>query len=89
MAFADVGDVRLFFTDDGAGSGPPILFVHGYACDSQDWNWQIPHFVSNHRVIALDLRATGGPMRPRVGTTRLRLPPTSLDCSNSSDAPRS
>jgi pimeloyl-ACP methyl ester carboxylesterase len=67
MAFADVGDVRLFFTDDGAGSGPPILFVHGYACDSQDWNWQIPHFVSNHRVIALDLRGHGWSNAPKSG----------------------
>jgi pimeloyl-ACP methyl ester carboxylesterase len=67
MAFADVGDVRLFFTDDGAGTEPPILFVHGYACDSQDWNWQIPHFVSNHRVIALDLRGHGWSNAPKSG----------------------
>jgi pimeloyl-ACP methyl ester carboxylesterase len=57
MTFADVGDVRLFFTDDGVG--PPILFVHGFSCDSHDWTWQIPHFVSSHRVIAVDLRGHG------------------------------
>jgi pimeloyl-ACP methyl ester carboxylesterase len=58
MAFAEVGDVRLFFTDDGAGD-PPMIFVHGFSCDSHDWSWQIPHFVANHQVIAPDLRGHG------------------------------
>lgn len=67
MAFAEVEDVRLFFTDDGVGSGPPILFVHGYACDSQNWSWQIPHFGTHHRVIALDLRGHGWSTAPKSG----------------------
>ena len=58
MPFAELGDVRLFFTDDGEGD-PPILFVHGYSCDSHDWSWQIPHFLGGHRVIAADLRGHG------------------------------
>jgi pimeloyl-ACP methyl ester carboxylesterase len=58
MAFADVGDVQLFFTDEGTG-GPPILFVHGFSCDSHDWSWQIPHFLAAHRVIAVDIRGHG------------------------------
>jgi pimeloyl-ACP methyl ester carboxylesterase len=35
MAFADLGDVQLFYTDEGTGD-PPMLFVHGYTCDSHD-----------------------------------------------------
>jgi pimeloyl-ACP methyl ester carboxylesterase len=66
MAFADVGDVRLFFTDDGEG-GPPILLVHGFSCDSHDWTWQIPHFVTDHRVIAVDLRGHGRSSAPEKG----------------------
>jgi len=58
VAFADVGDVRLFFTDEGT-EDPPILFVHGYSCDSHDWMWQLPHFTESHRVIAVDLRGHG------------------------------
>jgi pimeloyl-ACP methyl ester carboxylesterase len=65
MAFADIGDVRLFYTDEG--SGPPLLFVHGYACDSHDWSWQIPHFVAKYRVIAVDLRGHGRSSAPRAG----------------------
>jgi pimeloyl-ACP methyl ester carboxylesterase len=66
MAFVEVGDVRLFFTDDGAGD-PPMLFVHGFSCDSHDWSWQIPHFVANHRVIAPDLRGHGRSSVPDKG----------------------
>ena len=58
MAFADVGEVELFYTDEGRGD-PPFLFVHGFTCDSHDWSWQIPAFTAGHRVIAADLRGHG------------------------------
>jgi pimeloyl-ACP methyl ester carboxylesterase len=66
VPFADLGVVQLFFTDEGTGN-PPLLFVHGYTCDSHDWSWQIPHFVKNHRVIAVDLRGHGRSSAPADG----------------------
>jgi pimeloyl-ACP methyl ester carboxylesterase len=66
MAFADLGDVRLFFTDEGS-SDPPMLFVHGFTGDSHDWSWQLPHFATTHRVIALDLRGHGRSSTPDSG----------------------
>ena len=48
---------RLFFTD--AGSGPDIMLLHGWTCDSHDWSWQLPVFESKYRVIAPDLRGHG------------------------------
>ena len=66
MAFAEVGNVRLFFTDEGTG-GPTILFIHGYSCDSHDWIWQLPHFEASHRVIAVDLRGHGRSGVPETG----------------------
>jgi pimeloyl-ACP methyl ester carboxylesterase len=66
MAFAEIGDVRLFFTDEGTGS-PPILFIHGYSCDSHDWMWQLPYFDPTHRVIAVDLRGHGRSSVPETG----------------------
>jgi pimeloyl-ACP methyl ester carboxylesterase len=66
VAFADVGDVRLFFTDEGSGD-PPILFVHGYSCDSHDWMRQLPYFTGTHRVIAVDLRGHGRSSAPEKG----------------------
>jgi len=42
MPFADLGDIRLFYTDDGPRAGETLLLVHGYAADSGDWAWHIP-----------------------------------------------
>jgi pimeloyl-ACP methyl ester carboxylesterase len=66
MAFADLGDVQLFYTDEGTGD-PPMVFVHGYTCDSHDWIWQLPHFAAERRVIALDLRGHGRSSTPGGG----------------------
>jgi pimeloyl-ACP methyl ester carboxylesterase len=66
MAYADLGDVTLFYTDEGVG-GPPLLLVHGYSCDSHDWLFQLPAFTQNHRVIAVDLRGHGRSSAPPDG----------------------
>jgi pimeloyl-ACP methyl ester carboxylesterase len=66
VGFATVGDVRLFYTDTGAGD-PPVLFVHGWCCDSHDWSWQLDAFSSSHRVIAADLRGHGRSSVPDGG----------------------
>jgi pimeloyl-ACP methyl ester carboxylesterase len=66
VPFADLRDVSLFFTDAGAG-GTPLIFIHGFSCDSHDWSWQIPYFVATRRVIALDLRGHGRSGAPDAG----------------------
>ena len=66
MAYADIGEVRLFFTDEDEGD-PPILMVHGFSCDGHDWMWQIPHFAESHRVIVVDLRGHGRSSVPADG----------------------
>jgi pimeloyl-ACP methyl ester carboxylesterase len=66
VPYADLDAVRLFFTDDGSGD-PPLLFVHGYTCDSHDWSWQLSHFTRTHRVIAVDLRGHGRSSAPAEG----------------------
>jgi pimeloyl-ACP methyl ester carboxylesterase len=45
---------------DDAGSGePPLVFVHGAACNRRFWSQQVPRFSSAHRVVAVDLRGHG------------------------------
>jgi pimeloyl-ACP methyl ester carboxylesterase len=66
VGFASVGDVRLFYTDTGEG-GPPLLFVHGWCCDSHDWSWQLGAFATSHRVVAADLRGHGRSSVPDGG----------------------
>jgi pimeloyl-ACP methyl ester carboxylesterase len=70
VPFAAVGDVTLFYTDDGSGD-PPLLFVHGYSCDGHDWSWQLPNFVAHHRVIVVDNRGHGRSSVPDSGYDHL------------------
>jgi pimeloyl-ACP methyl ester carboxylesterase len=58
VPFAEVRDVRLFYTDEGEGE-PCMVFVHGWACDSHDWIWQHDAFAASHRVVMADNRGHG------------------------------
>ncbi|KAF2264634.1 alpha/beta-hydrolase [Lojkania enalia] len=58
MPFFQHDDVKIFYTSDG--NGPPVVLLHGWACDSHDWSFQIPFLLSlNLRVIAVDHRGHG------------------------------
>ncbi len=41
------------------GSGPTLLFVHGWAMSNRVWQYQQEEFATTNRVIALDLRGHG------------------------------
>jgi pimeloyl-ACP methyl ester carboxylesterase len=50
---------------DDAGSGdPPLVFVHGAACNRRFWSQQVSRFSSAHRVVAVDLRGHGESSAP-------------------------
>ncbi|MGV1037310.1 MAG: alpha/beta fold hydrolase [Candidatus Nanopelagicales bacterium] len=43
-----------------AGNGtPPVVFVHGFACDSSDWQTQFDRLQDDTTVVACDLRGHG------------------------------
>lgn len=64
--FVSVDGVALWVADEGAGD-PPMLFVHGSACDSRDWATQLGYFKQTHRVLAADLRGHGRSGVPASG----------------------
>lgn len=54
----DVGEVSLSVTT--AGSGPPVVLLHGFPQTAYCWRHQIPALVTaGYRVIAPDLRGFG------------------------------
>lgn len=60
-----------FITPDGvklnfemAGSGKPLLFLHGWAMCSRVWKYQLRWFTREYQVITLDLRGHGGSESP-------------------------
>ena len=65
--FIDLEDnLRLFYED--RGKGDPILFVHGWCGNSSIWTrFQFPYFVTDHRVLAIDLRGHGNSSKPLEG----------------------
>jgi pimeloyl-ACP methyl ester carboxylesterase len=48
----------MYIKRSGAGS-PPLLFVHGYGCASEDWDAQRRALEAKHEVTACDLPGHG------------------------------
>ncbi len=63
MPYATRDGVRLFYSDTGSGD-PPLLFVHGWCCDSTHWRKTIPAFRRKHRIVNVDLRGHGRSDKP-------------------------
>jgi len=58
MPFADVNGQRLHFEDTG-GSGPPVVFSHGFLMDHEMFAPQVAALGATHRVITWDERGFG------------------------------
>jgi pimeloyl-ACP methyl ester carboxylesterase len=67
-SFAEIGDVRLHYLF--AGSGDPILLLHGFAESSHMWLPLIAKLADRHTVIAPDLRGFGQSSAPTEGYTK-------------------
>jgi pimeloyl-ACP methyl ester carboxylesterase len=63
LASALLDGVRIRYCESGCGE-PPIVFVHGWACDHRFFAPQLAHFAARHRVVALDQRGFGASDKP-------------------------
>jgi len=63
--YADLGDVRLHYVT--AGSGFPIVLLHGWPQSWYEWRHIIPTLAERYQVIAPDLRGLGDSSRPLDG----------------------
>src|SRR5262245_54358133 len=57
MPIATVNGVRLYY--EVAGSGPPLVLVHGFACGIRSWDLQVRALSRSRRVITYDVRGHG------------------------------
>lgn len=58
-----IDGVKLAYVDSG-GEGQPLIFIHGLSSYMGFWEHQMPAFVGDYRVIALDLPGYGASGRP-------------------------
>lgn len=57
MGFITINDTRIHY--EVAGSGEPLLLIHGLGSSGRDWFAQVDHFADTYRVITLDVRGHG------------------------------
>jgi pimeloyl-ACP methyl ester carboxylesterase len=63
--YAGVNGIKMHYLI--AGTGDPVLLLHGYAQTSHMWRPLITELAKTHTVIAPDLRGFGGTTKPEGG----------------------
>ena len=69
--FAEVDGLSIRYARKGAGNGVPVLFIHGFGGDLDNWLFNLDAVGEKAPVIALDL--------PGHGQSTPRLPGTSIE----------
>lgn len=64
MPQAKVGDIQLYYEDQGQGE--PLLLIMGLGASTLSWSEQIPSFSREFRVIAFDNRGAGRSDKPAM-----------------------
>ncbi len=47
-----------------AGTGTPLVFIHGLGSSARDWEYQVPEFSRSYQVVTFDLRGHGQSGKP-------------------------
>jgi pimeloyl-ACP methyl ester carboxylesterase len=64
--FAKVNGTRLYY--EVAGTGSPLVLIHGFACDTTYWDDQFEVFAQYFKVIRYDMRGFGQSDNPTEQT---------------------
>jgi len=62
MSLRKFGDIRLYY--ESSGQGEPVLLIHGLGSSTRDWEYQVPAFTKDYRVLVPDLRGHGKSDKP-------------------------
>ena len=57
MPTALINGIKLYLEE--TGSGPPLVWVHGFSCGIRSWDPQVRALCASHRVITYDVRGFG------------------------------
>lgn len=68
--FVRIGDQLVHV--EMAGSGPPLVLIHGFGGSTYSWRQVMPRLATSFRVIALDLSGFGFTQRPADPTRYTR-----------------
>ena len=68
MPFAQNGDIKVFY--ESSGSGPALVFAHGFTLDRRMWNQQVEYFSRKYQTVAFDARGHGKSEAPLTGYSR-------------------
>jgi pimeloyl-ACP methyl ester carboxylesterase len=63
--FAKLDTIRVHYQNYGEGK-EAVVFVHGWSCSLKYWKANIPAFVNQSRVIAIDLPGHGESDKPQI-----------------------
>lgn len=64
--FAEVNGTRLYY--EVAGSGHPLVLIHGMSLDTRMWEDQFEPFAQHYRVVRYDARGFGKSALPAGGS---------------------
>lgn len=70
-AYAELDEVMLHYVT--AGSGPPVVLLHGWPQTWYEWRHVIPALANRYTVIAPDLRGLGDSSRPLHGYDKMTM----------------
>jgi pimeloyl-ACP methyl ester carboxylesterase len=76
VSFININGTKTFYRIKEKGSHP-ILFIHGAACNSSLWKFQLKYFGQKWNVIAIDLMGHG--------KSALSLPPSKISIKQYAD----